>query len=543
MSVLILLPIQMVYAPPPEPSPEDDFRYSDHVITGKIISSEIIIDPREDNSAATFYDTIIYKVKVVEWHKNPLENNIITVYGTHHPNDVVPEPEWGVVEFEIGDTVYWYIDQTDDGLHFREYGSRLVQEYVPEVELLPSTLIKYGDIFTIHAWLPTYEEKSDLLRYYVDVRDSKGNQVDSTLWFARQDFVYEFDTTHTAYNITRGKYFIKIEKADGVNRTGIYSKTLEFEITKQTCRSDLFLAFRADDSRTACVKPFTLDKLIERAWAKPHTDIGSLDVKINKDGKIVHCPKDSRLIQGGYYLTDDSTLSVSQKRFDVKGWMVEFRNPEEYKQYAYVFVDCVTGSPEIWAEPLNKMTLWADPFFSDPDKFAEINEKKDTRCFTTPSMNYFCYAKPRMYEEGIGVSWLISNTTKISGELHFDNVNVGPSYFTIKNMTQIDGDTAMITFADRDGYVYEQTSKRAAIFEFSRIVEKFDTFVAKCENMEGTSVTIVQYLGIITIDSVDYFMTWHLNANSEAGIACDYPQIIQNSFDNDFGNIGHEWRE
>jgi|CXWL01.1.fsa_nt_gi hypothetical protein len=110
----------------PEPLPEDDFRYSDHVVTGKIISSEIILDPREDNSAATFYDTIIYKVKVEKWHKNPLADDIITVYGTHFPNDVIPEPNWGVLEFEIGDTVYLYIDKTDEGLKFREYGSKLL---------------------------------------------------------------------------------------------------------------------------------------------------------------------------------------------------------------------------------------------------------------------------------------------------------------------------------------------------------------------------------------------------------------------------------
>lgn len=204
-------------------------------------------------------------------------------------------------------------------------------------------------------------------------------------------------------------------------------------------------------------------------------------------------------------------------------------------------------SPDIWDfEPLNKMTLWEDPFFNDPNKFAEIYEKKDSQCFTTPSMNYFCYAKPRMFEEGHGASYLISNTTKISGELHFDKVNVGPSYFTIKNMTQIKGDTASITFADNDYRVGNATFTQYEItddFEFTEIIEKFDTFVAKCDNFEGTSVTVVQYLGITTIDSVDYFMTWHLNAHSEAGIACDYPQIIQDSFDNDFGNIGHEWRE
>ncbi len=44
--------------------------------------------------------------------------------------------------------------------------------------------------------------------------------------------------------------------------------------------------------------------------------------------------------------------------------------------------------------PMENMVLWEDPFFNDPDKFVETSEKKGSTCFTTPSMNYFCYAKP-----------------------------------------------------------------------------------------------------------------------------------------------------
>jgi hypothetical protein len=29
-----------------------------------------------------------------------------------------------------------------------------------------------------------------------------------------------------------------------------------------------------------------------------------------------------------------------------------------------------------YSVPLNKMLLWEDPFFNDPDKFIEISEKK-----------------------------------------------------------------------------------------------------------------------------------------------------------------------
>jgi len=187
--------------------------------------------------------------------------------------------------------------------------------------------------------------------------------------------------------------------------------------------------------------------------------------------------------------------------------------------------------------PMEKMVLWEDPFFNDPDKFVETSEKKGSTCFTTPSMNYFCYAKPLIYEDGPKTSYVIGENG-ISGELHFDPIDKGEMYFTMKNMTQIEGDTAMITFADNDYRVGNRDRTTYEIiddFEFSTVIEKFDTFIAKCNYYDGTSVTIVQYLGIDTIDDVDYFVTWHTIAESESGITCDYPQIIQHSFGHDFG--------
>ncbi len=46
---------------------------------------------------------------------------------------------------------------------------------------------------------------------------------------------------------------------------------------------------------------------------------------------------------------------------------------------------------------------------------------------------------------------------------------------------------------------------------------------------------IMQYMGIVTIDEIDYVATWHMGASSEKGITCKYPEIIQNSFGHDFG--------
>ena len=160
-------------------------------------------------------------------------------------------------------------------------------QFVPEVELLPETNIKYGKSFTIHAWFPEYENLPENLRFHVDVLDSKHNQIDSTLWFARQDFVYEFDTTHPAYNITKGgTYYIKIEKTDQMQRTGTFYKTLEFQISffddyvsplKQIKSGVALMDIKCDEKkhpvykynriRVACVTEETQKALLQRGWA------------------------------------------------------------------------------------------------------------------------------------------------------------------------------------------------------------------------------------------------------------------------------------
>jgi len=189
-----------------------------------------------------------------------------------------------------------------------------------------------------------------------------------------------------------------------------------------------------------------------------------------------------------------------------------------------------------YSVPLNSLVLGPNFLADNTEEFQKIYNDEYSECFTTLHDNLFCYAKPREHGD-ILVSYVVGQNG-IDGELHFDPINKGVSYFTMKNMTLISDDTAMITFADnnyrvgnKDMTTYEITDK----FEFDIIVEKFDTFITKCNNYEGTSVTIVQYLGITTIDDADYFMTWHTTADSESGVSCDYPQIIKHSFGHDFG--------
>lgn len=184
--------------------------------------------------------------------------------------------------------------------------------------------------------------------------------------------------------------------------------------------------------------------------------------------------------------------------------------------------------------PLKNFTVTKS---SDISKtFKEVYED-DSECFTTLNGNLFCYLNPaRFNNDGSSVSF-VKGENGIEGEIHFDPVDKGATYFLMLDMSLISEDKARITFADKDyriGNSQETFYEIDDNFEFTATVEKFDTFVSHCGNYEGTGITIVQYLGIKEIDGVDYFLTWHTSADSEQGIACDYPQIIEHSLDYNF---------
>ena len=121
--------------------------------------------------------------------------------------------------------------------------SQAIQIFQPDVELLPDQKIVYGESFTIHAWLQSYENRPDGLGFHVDVLDPQYKQVDSTLWFAKSDFVYEFDTTHPAYNITQsGNYYVQLEEANFRERTGSFPKTITFEVLFPEPEQDEFVS-------------------------------------------------------------------------------------------------------------------------------------------------------------------------------------------------------------------------------------------------------------------------------------------------------------
>lgn len=191
-----------------------------------------------------------------------------------------------------------------------------------------------------------------------------------------------------------------------------------------------------------------------------------------------------------------------------------------------------------YSVPLNNLVVHPYGFSDDPDIFQKTLDKKDSTCFTTLNDNFFCYGYPRVYEDS-AISY-VRGVSGIDGELHFDPIERGVGYFTMKNMTVISGDTALVTFADNDYRVGNSERSNYEItedFEFSAVLEKFDVFIAKCDNYDGTSVTVVQYLGVVTLEDKDYFATWHTPASSDVGVACNYPEIIQHSLKHNFGEM------
>lgn len=188
-----------------------------------------------------------------------------------------------------------------------------------------------------------------------------------------------------------------------------------------------------------------------------------------------------------------------------------------------------------YSVPLNNFVIEPFGIFSDPDKFQKIKQQDDSTCFVTPSNNEYCYESPRG-DEDFKFSYPVGSNN-ISGEMHFEPVNNADGYWTMSAIVPISINTAIITFSDNNDRYPPETLTRWHIveeFEFTRTIEKYDTFVSHCSN-DGKHIEIMQYMGIITVEETDYVATWHMGANSEEGITCKYPEVIQYSFGHDFG--------
>ena len=188
--------------------------------------------------------------------------------------------------------------------------------------------------------------------------------------------------------------------------------------------------------------------------------------------------------------------------------------------------------------PLNTLIPSPNFFEDNQNRFQEIYNEEGSECFTTPNENLFCYKKPKGNpSDGVLISYVIGQNG-IDGEMHFDPVENGAFYFLMLNLTKDKDDSAIITFADK-GYKIgaDSHASLSGSFEFSSKIEPFDTFVSHCSTGEGKSVTIVQYLGTKMVDGKEYFVTWHMPANSETGVTCDYPELIQYSLNHNFKEL------
>ncbi|AJM91999.1 hypothetical protein [Nitrosopumilus piranensis] len=188
--------------------------------------------------------------------------------------------------------------------------------------------------------------------------------------------------------------------------------------------------------------------------------------------------------------------------------------------------------------PLESFTINKMSFSDDSKIFSKIKNLQDSSCYTSPNENQFCYKHPRIDDRGFGIS-VIYGENRVDGEMHFDPVSKGVDYFTISDMKLLDKDSVLIILEDKNYSYTDINGSKHSIgeFEYSMILEPFDSFISHCHNDEGTIVMMVQYLGVATIDDIDYFVTWHTTAHSEQGIPCKYPDIMQQSLVFDFGEL------
>ncbi|WP_316504235.1 hypothetical protein [Nitrosopumilus sp.] len=165
-----------------------------------------------------------------------------------------------------------------------------------------------------------------------------------------------------------------------------------------------------------------------------------------------------------------------------------------------------------YSVPLNKFTVEQVGYSEDPNRFQRISQQGDSTCFVTPSSNEYCYEKPKGNKEFRFSHPAGSNG--INGEMHFDPANNAKGYYTMSSITPISNNTGIITFSNKcHDYSDESMSQWQFTedFEFTRTIEKYDTFVTLFSN-NGKYVEIIRYMGIITVDELDYVATWHVGA-------------------------------
>ena len=186
-----------------------------------------------------------------------------------------------------------------------------------------------------------------------------------------------------------------------------------------------------------------------------------------------------------------------------------------------------------YSVPYNDFAVVHMAYSADPDSFQLTKQRQDSVCLVTPSGNEYCYGRPHNTGD-VKITYIVGSNG-INGEMHLAPIGRASGYWAISKMVPVSETVGVITFSDSASLYHDLSeSDTPEEFEFTRTVERYDTFVANCRN-DGKVVDIVQYLGVVAVEGADYVATWHVHAESERGIPCKYPEIIRHSFGHSFG--------
>jgi len=206
---------------------------------------------------------------------------------------------------------------------------------------------------------------------------------------------------------TTYKIIIGIFLAFGVSSNAAFAQD-DISDVKQECKLGMFVAYKIDNSKSACVTPSTLDKLIARSWAFGHDGKDGIYVDANSAAEnFIGCNVNQIPIQGGYFLLPENPIEFLEiretTRDGYKGFGIIFHNPTD-KVFSprgpvpYIFADCLSPPAQSFTDcidnrsrlfnddkwPILECTTRNEEFFSIND----ADEKKKRSGISIYTMNF-----------------------------------------------------------------------------------------------------------------------------------------------------------
>ncbi|MDE1725548.1 MAG: hypothetical protein KGH76_06600 [Thaumarchaeota archaeon] len=248
-----------------------------------------------------------YTVNIEEFLKNPQNTDKITV---RQPiTSVSPGMLGGLDEFHVGDRVLFYIKNLDGNNTYSPESFIIPKSCAATNVLTQNRLEAREESFTIQNGIKVDSNftanKPIQFVDNEDVNTLSGKSIDtlvhitkntgsnpetvfskeihseakpcewiaSTEWeFIPQEGEYRMDVTITEDNETyaqySGKFFVKSDVGTPNHMSPLKQFKSGIKAEDVKCRQDLQLVIKSRDGSPACVKPDTVQKLIERGWAK-----------------------------------------------------------------------------------------------------------------------------------------------------------------------------------------------------------------------------------------------------------------------------------